>query len=393
MTEIDDLRRGLSRMAGEVDVVDLRDRALTTSHRVLVRRVTATAVTGLAVVAVALSTAAAVHTDRSPTTADTSPTAAPSPATLPIEQQEGQPDLGPFQSATITVPAWGSAADGKCTKGRIKLDDGQYQRDTAHQTVNVLSYVAADVDHDGVQDYVAHLMCGEGPEAGGSQIVAFRRSGQELEPIGRVVGTQDGIAMMDYLEVRGDGRIAVLVSKEYTDGGQSSVPNQWRTYAWQDGRFRQVDGPRTFPAQPPSSRLSVTSSALSFRPAGNGFTGALTVTVRNDGAVDVARLQILLILPSQVRPAGDGWKGCATRPGSDETAPSTEETALVCTVTGPRAQSHISVPFAFTAVDKPVAIDDPITLGNHYVSISQPPPFDGQVVIHSPDAVFPVEVP
>ncbi|MGC5284664.1 hypothetical protein [Micromonospora sp. DT231] len=386
MTDIDTLRRGLSEIATEVDAVDLRERALATSHRIRVRRTAVTAVAGLAVAAVALSTAVAVRTDRSPTPPGTDP--APSPTALPTEQQGGEPDLGPgpFRSATITVPTWGAAADATCTKGRVSLKDGQYLRDAAHRPVNVLSYVAADVDHDGTEDYVAHLMCGEGPEAGGSQIVAFRRSGQELVPIGRIVGTQDGLAMMDYLEARDGGRVAVLVSKEYTDGGQNTVPNQWRAYAWQDGQFRQVDGPTTFPAQPPSALLSVVPSTLSFRPQGNGFTGRLTVTVRNEGAVDVARLEILLILPSQVRPAGEDWSGCAVRPGSNQTA-------LVCTVPGPQAQSRSSVPFTFVAANKPVLLDDPVNLGNHYVSVSQAPPFDGQVTINDPEAIIPITVP
>jgi len=383
MTEIDNLRRGLGEIATEVDAVDLRERALATSHRIRVRRTVATAVAGLAVAAVALSTAVAVGTDRSPEPAIEP---APSPTVLPTERQGGEADLGPFKSATITVPSWGAAADATCAKGRVSLTGGQYYRDAAHRPVNVLSYVAADVDHDGAEDYVAHLMCGEGPEAGGRQIVAFRRDGQELEPIGRVVGTQDGFAMMDHLEARDGGRVAVLVSREYTDGGQNTVPNQWRTYAWQDGRFRQVDGPTTFPARPPVALLSVVPSALSFQRQGDGLTGRLTVTVRNDGAVDVARLELLLILPGQVRPAGGDWGGCATRPGSDQTA-------LVCTVPGPRARSRISVPFTFVAAGKPVSIDDPVNLGNHYLQVSQAPPFDGQVTIVDPEVVIPITVP
>jgi hypothetical protein len=387
MIEMDDLRRGLSEIAAEVDAVDLRERSRATSRRIRTRRTAATVVAGLAVAAVALTATVEVRTEYSPTTPGLSPApTAPSPTLLPAEHQEGQPDIGPFDSATITVPTWGPAADATCTTGRITLNHGQYQRDAVHQPVNVLSYVTTDVDQDGAEDYVAQLMCGEGPEAGGSQIVAFRRNGQELVPIGRIVGTQDGLAMMDYLQARGDGRVAVLVSKQYTDGGQNTVPNQWRTYAWQHNRFHQVEGPKTFPARPPAALLSVVASTLPFRRVSNGFTGQLTVTVRNAGAVDVARLQILLILPGQVRPAGDGWDGCAVRPGAGPTA-------LICTVTGPRAHSRISMPFTFAAVDKPVPLDDPISLGNHYVAISQLPPFDGQVTINNPEAVFPVGVP
>ncbi|BCJ42413.1 hypothetical protein GCM10010168_08450 [Actinoplanes ianthinogenes] len=386
MIEIDNLRRGLSAMAEQAEPVDLRDRALATSRRIRVRRTAATAAAGIAAVVVALSAAVAVRTDRPPAPADTPAPTAPAPTALPAEPGDAQPDLGPFDTATVTVPSWGSAADPTCPTGRITLTGGQYQRNGAGRTVNVLSSVAVDVDRDGVKDYVAHLMCGEGPEAGGSQIVAFRRDGRELKPIGRVVGTQDGIAMMDYVEARDGGRIAVLVSAEYTDGGQNSVPNQWRTYAWRDGRFRQVDGPRTFPPAPPAARLTVAASPLAFQTAGDGYTGRLTVTVRNAGAVDVDRLEILLVLPVQVRPTGAGWAGCVTRPGGDDTA-------LVCTVAGPRARSSVAVPFAFVAAGKPVVADDPVNLGNHYVSISQPPPYDGQVLINEPEAIIPITVP
>ncbi|SCF08115.1 hypothetical protein [Micromonospora mirobrigensis] len=387
MIDIDDLRRGLSEIAAEADAVDLRERALATSHRIRVRRTAASVVAGLTVAAVALGTVIGVRADRPPVPSATTPApTAPAPTTLPTEQQSGQPDIGPLASATVTVPSWGATADATCTTGTVTLTGGQSPGDGVHRAVNVLSYVATDVDLDGAEDYVAHLMCGEGPESGGSQIVAFRRTGRTFVPIGRVVGTRDGLAMMDHLEARGDGRVAVLVSKEYTDGGQNSVPNQWRTYAWRDGRFRQVAGPTTFPARPPAARLSVVASALPFRPVGNGFTGRLTVTVSNEGDVDVARLQILLVLPAQLRPAGAGWQGCAVRPSSDQTA-------LVCTLPGPRARSRISVPFTFAADDRPVSLDDPVGLGNHYVSISQLPPFDGQVTIDEPEAVIPISVP
>ncbi|MEV4714014.1 hypothetical protein [Micromonospora sp. NPDC049374] len=125
---------------------------------------------------------------------------------------------------------------------------------------------------------------------------------------------------------------------------------------------------------------------MSFRQQGDGFTGRLTVAVTNDGAVDVARLEILLILPVQVRPAGDDWNGCAVRPDATQTA-------LVCTVPGPQAQSSSTVQFTFVAVDKPVPLDDPIGLGNHYMQVSQVPPLNGQVTINDPETIIPITVP
>ncbi|WP_433380037.1 hypothetical protein ACQPZX_14565 [Actinoplanes sp. CA-142083] len=312
------------------------------------------------------------------------PSVLPSPTRLPAEQPDGQPDLGPFRSATLTVPDWGPTAGSGCSEGWITLTDGGQESNDQHRPVNVLSYVAVDVDHDGAKDYVAHLMCGEGPEAGGSQVVAYRLDGRELRPIGRIVGTQDGFAMMDHIEARSGGRVAVLVAKEYTDGGEETVPNQWRTYAWRQGRFRQVDGPTTFPAKSPAARLSVVPSVLTFRQIGSGFAGRMTVAVSNDGDVDVARLEIRLILPGQVQPAGADWAGCTTGP---------EETTFVCVVAGPRARSRISMPFTFVASDKPVPVDDEVGNGNHQVWITQRPPFGGQVLINDPDALIPITLP
>ena len=382
MTEIDNLRQGLADIATEVDAVDLRDRALGTSRRVGRRRTAAIATAGIAAVAVVFG-AATVRPDRAPVPGVSPQPSGVSPTALPNDRPDAESDLGPFRSGTITVPSWGPAADATCTKGRVTLVDGQAAAGGARRPVNVLSYVTVDVDRDGTDDYVAHLMCGEGPESGGAQVVAFRRAGQELQVLGRVVGTQDGLAMMDHLAPGVDGRVAVLVSKEWTDTGQNTVPNQWRTYAWQDHQFRQVDGPTSFPAQSPAARLTMAASPLTLRAQGTAFTGALTIRVRNAGDVSVAELQLLLILPQEVRPAGGGWNGCFTRPDP-------RMTALVCVVPGPKAGGETSTTLEFFAATKPVVIDDPINLGNHYVSVSQLPPFDGQVVIDFPEAVFPI---
>ncbi|MDG6108581.1 hypothetical protein Daura_14385 [Dactylosporangium aurantiacum] len=388
MSEIDHLRRALDDIAGEVAPVDLRDRALTESRRIRNRRVGATALAGVAVLAVALGTTAVRGDDRAPTPEASPPPAVASPTTLPSEVAYRGPDLGPFASGTITVPSWGATLDATCTKGKVTLESGQGVSGT-RRPVNVLGYATTDVDHDDIGDYVAYLRCGEGPESGGGQIVAYRRlpsDPSELQPIGQVIGPQDGFAMMDHLQARDGGRIAVLVSEQYSDAGQNAVPNQWRTYALQDGRFRQVDGPTTFPADAPSSRLTVTASALTFHLQGRAFTGSTTVTVRNDGNVPVARLELLLILPEGVRPAGDGWQSCAVRPDPGHNA-------VVCELDGPGAGATVAYPLTFFAARRPAPVDDPVNLGNHYVAIRQLTPYDGQVVIEHPEAVIPVTVP
>ena len=162
------------------------------------------------------------------------------------------------------------------------------------RSVFVMSYAAVDVDRDGAEDYVADVRCGEGPESPGWQVVAFRRSGQALVPLGRVIGSQDGLAMVSGVEGRDAGRVAVNLGREYTDSGEEAVPHQWRVYAWAGGRFEQVDGPTAFPADPPSAVLSVEAGELVFRPVQGGLlAGDLGVGLRNSGTAGVtdARLR------------------------------------------------------------------------------------------------------
>jgi hypothetical protein len=363
--DTDQLRRGLSAIATEVEPVDLRDRVLDESNRIRARRAIGAVAVAVVIAAIAIPFALrGGHPKELP--------AVPTPTVLPTESTDDAPDLGPFDDMTIVVPSWGTGNSNGCPTGTVRIRHGFYQRASAGRPVNVLSYVAADVDHDGAEDYVAHLMCSEGPENGGSQIVAYHRNGT---PIGRVVGTQDGFAMMDYLEARPGGRIAVLVSKEYTDSGQDTVPNQWRTYGWQGTRFEQVDGPTTFPANPPAAVLSVEATTLSFQPVGDKYKGRLTVTVRNTGTLDIARLQLLLVLPSDVQPTGDGWSGCARRSGSNATA-------LVCTLAGPKAQSEIPRVFMVMATAQPGPANDCTASIWHVL------PYDGLVTYQQMDAAI-----
>ncbi len=227
---------------------------------------------------------------------------------LPEPPAEPVPDLGPFTRATVVVPDWGPGVP--CPTGRVTFPNGQHAPSHG-RVLNLMSVVTSDVDRDGVEDYVAEILCGEGPESPGWQVVAFRRSGDTLVPIGRVIGSQDGFAMMSGLKAVTKDRIAVNVSNQYTDSGEQYVPHQWRTYAWQAGRFSQVDGPTSFPANPPAARLSVDPAELYFRPAQDGrYVGDLTVTARNSGDAAVANAVLTFFLPFEVRPAGGAWSDC-----------------------------------------------------------------------------------
>ena len=235
---------------------------------------------------------------------------APAATTLPAPDPVGPPDWGPFASATVTVPGWGPEVT-TCPSGPIRLTDGYAFDQAMNRSVFVMRHAVADVDRDGVDDYVADVRCGEGPESPGWQVVAFRRSGQALVPIGRIVGSQDGLAMVSGVEARDAGRVAVNLGQEYTDSGEDATPHQWRTYAWTGGRFAQVDGPTSFPADPPAAALWVFPAELAFRTMqGGGVAGELTAHVYNSGTAGVAAVRLALILPREVSPAGSAWDGC-----------------------------------------------------------------------------------
>jgi hypothetical protein len=237
---------------------------------------------------------------------------APMVTELPAPAEDAwPPDYGPLRNATVTVPGWGAGVTA-CHTGRLQLSDGYHSPGPGPVTqLWIESYVAADVDRDGTADYVAVLRCGEGPEAPGWQVVAFRHSGDEFTPIGRVIGSQDGLPILSGLEARAGGRIAVYLGREYVDYGDQFTPHQWRVFGFDAGRFRQVDGPTSFPPNPPAARLSVDQAELAFRTAQGGvLTAELAVTVRNSGDAGIGGARLTISLPAAVHPAGSAWTGC-----------------------------------------------------------------------------------
>jgi hypothetical protein len=219
----------------------------------------------------------------------------------------------------VTVPSWPTASK-QCVSGRIRIaDGGQYAPpDQAHTVVNVMGVVPVDFDRDGTDEYAVYLMCGEGPEAGGRMVVGYRRTTTGFVPLGRIVGTQDGIEMMDTMRRNGNG-IEILVSRYYTDSGQSGVPSQWRTYALSGKHFRQIAGPTSFPANPQPHRLKTAARQVVLRLAGNARTGPLQLTITNSGTIPASALRLRLSLPPSVQPTGSRWTGCVSAaPGSIE---------------------------------------------------------------------------
>lgn len=246
-----------------------------------------------------------------------SPLPVPSPVVLPQAPEEQPSDVRPFRDVEITVPAW-PAASKQCVSGRVHISSGGFYqpRDPAKTAVTVMAVVPVDFDGDKTDEYAVFLLCGEGAESGGQMIVGYRRDGRAFVPLGRIVGTQDGFQMMDHMRRKGN-RIEILVSEEYTDGGQLDVDHQWRTYAWTGTRFRQVAGPTSFPENPPTVRLTVDVRQVVLRPVGQVRTGSLQLTIANVSTAATPAVRVTLELPHVLQPAGTSWDGCViTTPGT-----------------------------------------------------------------------------
>jgi hypothetical protein len=245
--------------------------------------------------------------------------------------------------------------------GRLHLDkNGQFIPSSAGQAViGVLTVTPVDFDGDGTDDYAVSVMCGEGPEAGGRMIVGYRRSGQALTPIGRIIGTQDGIQMMDPVRRKGNG-IEVLTNREYSDGGPDER-STWRTYGLRDGRFRQISGPVAF--RPSPVPLAVEVRQLVMRSAGTGRTGTLRATVRNEGTAVAADLRVRLSLPESFQPAGPGWTGCAVEnPGH-----------FVCPLTDLPGGASVGVSFPLLGPAQPAYADDlSVAVGAASIDVGAP---------------------
>ena len=97
------MRRDLADLAEQVRTVDLRDRALTTSRRITVRR-RAMAVTAVAVTMVLAGTAVVLRPDRGPTVAPITPTPSLEPSPSPVPTSPPAPTVADTASHPPASP-------------------------------------------------------------------------------------------------------------------------------------------------------------------------------------------------------------------------------------------------------------------------------------------------
>jgi hypothetical protein len=206
-----------------------------------------------------------------------------------------------------------------------------------------MSVVPVDFAGNGTNDYAVYLICGEGSGSGGKMVVGYRRTSRGFESLGRIVGTQDGFQMMEHMRRKGNG-IEVLLSREFiAEGLQKDIPSQWRTYVLRGNGFQQVGSPVTFTPQPPAIRLTIQARPVVLRRVGTGRTGSVQVTVANSGTEAAVSLDVRLVLPESLQPAGLNWSGCAAA----------ETGTYVCRIATLAAGATVELSYDVLAPDAP----------------------------------------
>lgn len=223
-----------------------------------------------------------------------SPTPSPS-ASAGTPAPDGRISAADLDKATLNIPAWApDATVAGCVSGPQKFSGGShYIGDSMSMQMDKQFY--ADVDHDGAQETVVRLSCGD--QSGTYQVVVFDRDATgAIRTLGQVTRQTGPVKAICDIRPGPNGSVDVRVG-DLVAQHQCLVPVspatilQWRTYSWNGTAFTQTAGPTTFPVNPKMVDLTVTAATdLVFgTPGADGMRHAtLTVTVKNNGPGSVA---------------------------------------------------------------------------------------------------------
>lgn len=261
--DFDRLRAGLADIAGEVTVVDLRDRALRTSRQIGVRRAVVGGLAVAAVLAIGAGTAFAVLPTRhdpgpggTPTpsqSASASPVPSGSPATSTAPSAP-DPRTIDLRNATIDMPGWAAAFKNACPAGPRHFVDGKAV--TGNNGGGDLGYrfrlappVYGDLDGEPGDEVVVSIGCFTGGSTDPSMLLALKpMPGGTVRTLGLVISMTPVPLAYDEETVEIQNGVALVeVMGEYRSNGDPR-PKQLRGYRYGNGRFSQVTGATTFPA-------------------------------------------------------------------------------------------------------------------------------------------------
>lgn len=297
-------------------------------------------------------------TSGSPTATPSSPAPPTTPALVPkVEQSCEKPStsvappggiaLTELCDATLTIPAWKDAP--RCASDSVRFTDGArfivastFVNLGSSRLVSDTDLAYADIDVDG--DYETLLLLSCGGETWISTVIALQRTSDgEIETLGTVVATNADIRRLIAVNGRVDGTVEVEVADWNGGLGDdgSLAQRQWRSYAWDGGRFAQVGGPTAFAPNPKVTDFAVTSTGLAFSAAKDGErTGTVSVTVRNEGR-SAAAYSVVLQVPdyAELSPT----TGCTTETSAQPVV------AITCTADELRSGGTRTLTLTFRA--------------------------------------------
>jgi hypothetical protein len=287
----------------------------TVRHR---RRVRVATLSALVVVLAATPVAAAYATSnghgQANPAASGSTAQSPSTSTSPLAQTPSRPSAPDprtvdLRNASIDIPAWqgGKVISDRCSAGVHNFVNGR--ADATAGSAGAASYelpapgtqpVYADLDGQPGDEILVSLGCYGDGSLFPQQLLALKvRDDGTLTTLGSVLATTDG-TLLAYdppsVQVRAaDRTVLVQVFGPWVSNGGYPGGAQQRGYRYQDGQFRQVEGPTGAPtspsAAPVSADLAVTATNVVLSkpdPTQGGLsTGKLTITVTNKSAAMV----------------------------------------------------------------------------------------------------------
>ena len=308
--------------------------------------------------------------------APASPSAGPSGSGSPSVLDPGIP-MSQLKNSTLTVPSWPGSVNEGCQSGPLKFTDGKNVRSggSAVEVRLAGDPVYTDVNADGRNETVIRVDCTL--QGLFTQVLAFSRSADgKVSLLGKVVGTHiEGSDVQKVWEIRADapGRIRVEVGDvSPCCGTPAELPqHQWRVYGWDGQKFHQTGGQTTFPVNPKTTDLTVSSTPLhGVSTDGVTWVGSMVVTATNRGPHAANRLELTFSFPVEVKLKSNQGGTCAT-----EQAPSTH---FACRfdklASGASAQISFTVTWSGQQAGKPgtaVYVHNGSTEGESYPDVNQ----------------------
>lgn len=229
----DMLKQGLTDLSEDVKFVDLHDRAVRGSNRITMRNRVAGCVAAVAAIAGVVVAFNVVRVAPPLPTAES-----PSPSVTRSTPPTPSVDL---RNATFEVPAFPGTTE--CRAGNRTFVNGVAELEVdVDLRLSPDRPVVADIDGKPGYEALVPIICA-GPEWIAYQLLALRiEGGGKVSSLGFVLPERTEFDWREGIRVI-DGVVQVPVLRQ----AGSALDKQVRGYSYQDGSFRQVSGPTSFP--------------------------------------------------------------------------------------------------------------------------------------------------